>query len=263
MNQTHSAVAGDADNIAALIAAWKVLAGSMPGYALEESQGVTTVFSNERLNFLNVSILDRPLLGVAEFQDAIALARERAKGCRYDSLVALCGAWAPEGWAELVAPAGLRPFMNMTGMATDRMLPALRAPPALDYRLASDVATATDLAVINAHAYGTPVELMDCICNLRLWRENSFGVVGYAEGRPVTCTGAFVIGEMIYIALVATMPDAHGKGYAEAVMRRAIDHAYEAAGRKRLWLHASDMGAPLYHSMGFETGAQLPLFEFA
>jgi hypothetical protein len=31
-------------------------------------------------------------------------------------------------------------------------------------------------------------------------------------------------------------------------------------GRRRIVLHASDMGQPLYHSMGFEAGAKIPLF---
>ena len=46
-------------------------------------------------------------------------------------------------------------------------------------------------------------------------------------------------------------------------MRRAIAYAQEAGGERRLWLHASDMGAPLYASMGFQTGAALPLLTFA
>jgi hypothetical protein len=45
-------------------------------------------------------------------------------------------------------------------------------------------------------------------------------------------------------------------------MRKAIEYAQGAGGERRLWLHASDMGRPLYASMGFESGAALPLFAF-
>jgi hypothetical protein len=31
-------------------------------------------------------------------------------------------------------------------------------------------------------------------------------------------------------------------------------------GRRRIILHASDMGRPLYQSMGFEAGSKIPLF---
>ncbi len=256
-------ITSDADNVAALIDAWKLMVGRMPGQKIEQAGGVATMFAHEPLSFLNVSVFDRPMREAGEFRAALALANARARACAHPTMLGLCTAWAPADWLDLAAAEGLAPALNMTGMAADALAPARRAPPALDYRLASDIATATDLAMINAHAYGMPTAESECLCNLHLWREQSFGVVGYADGRAVTCTAAFVMADMIYIALVATMPDAHGQGYAEAVMRRAIAYAQEAGGERRLWLHASDMGRPLYASMGFETGAALPLLMFA
>ena len=61
--------------------------------------------------------------------------------------------------------------------------------------------------------------------------------------------------DTIYVADVATLREALGKGYAAAVMRHSIALARAAVGPKRIWLHASDIGAPLYRSMGFATGA--------
>jgi GNAT superfamily N-acetyltransferase len=129
----------------------------------------------------------------------------------------------------------------------------------LDYRRVTDPATANDIAVVNALAYGMPVEVAACISHPDIWTPDTFGVVGYVDGEAVTCTAAFVIGEMIYVALVATLPGAHGKGYAEAAMRRDIQYAADAAGPKRIWLHATAMGRPLYQSMGFATGAEIPM----
>ena len=62
--------------------------------------------------------------------------------------------------------------------------------------------------------------------------------------------------------MVATLPDLHGKGFGEATMRRAIAAAQDAVGHKRLWLHATASGRPLYRSMGFDDGAQLDLHSF-
>lgn len=263
MSETKSEIASNDDNVEALIDAWKLMVGRLPNHTIEQSDGVATIFGHVPLTFLNVSILDRPFLDASDFSGALKLASARAKACRHVSVVGFCTAWAPADWANVVAEAGLELSLNMTGMATDRLLPARREAPALKYRLATDVATASDLAAINAHAYGMPVERVECISNLHLWQENSFGVVGYAGGRAVTCTATFVVADMIYVALVATLPDAHGQGYAESAMRHAIKCAQEANGLKRMWLHASDMGRPLYRSMGFETGAELPLFAFS
>ena len=263
MRRARSTVTPDTDNVEALISAWELMVGRFPGHTIERSEGVATIFGHLPLSFFNLSVLDRPLVAEADFRRSLAVARERARACRHDSLVALCTAWAPGNLAELAAREGLTPSLNMTGMATDHLAPARREPPALDYRLVSDVATATDLATINAYAYGMPVEQVACLNNLHLWQEQSFGVVGYAAGRAVACAAAFVMADMIYIALVATLPDLHGRGLAEAVMRRAIRCAQDAGGGLRLWLHASNMGRPLYRSMGFESGAELPLFAFA
>ena len=46
-----------------------------------------------------------------------------------------------------------------------------------------------------------------------------------------------------------------GRGYAEAVMRRAIEAGRQLTGLTRVSLHASDAGRPLYASMGFQASA--------
>ena len=60
----------------------------------------------------------------------------------------------------------------------------------------------------------------------------------------------------VYIALVATMPDSHGKGYGEAVMRQAISAGQQAMGVTRTTLHATDMGRPVYEAMGYVPSAR-------
>jgi GNAT superfamily N-acetyltransferase len=113
--------------------------------------------------------------------------------------------------------------------------------------------------MINAQAYEMPTELFECICNLHLWHNDSFGYVGYANGRAVSCAATFPAGGTVYVAFVATLPGEHGKGYAEAVMRHAIESGRKAKSCSRITLHASDMGYPLYRSMGFESGARVIL----
>jgi GNAT superfamily N-acetyltransferase len=92
-----------------------------------------------------------------------------------------------------------------------------------------------------------------------LWHKDSFGYVGYAGEKAVTCAAAFPVLGTMYIALVATLPESHGKGYAEAVMRHAIEQAGRAMGSMRMTLHASDVGRPVYRAMGFEPGGRVML----
>jgi GNAT superfamily N-acetyltransferase len=261
MGGARDGIASDEGNIGALVEAWRTMVGRIPGATLEQSDGVATTFGHVSLPLMNVSILDSPCVDEADFRRRLAVARERARSCEHDSLVVLCPAWAPTDWRRVAADAGLAPADSMTGMAADVLAAPRRAPPPIDLRLVGP-ATAADIAVVNADAYAMPLENAQFIGHPDMWTKDTFGVVGYVGGKAVTCTAALVIGEMIYVALVATLRGAHGKGYAEAVMRRAIQYARDAAGPRRVWLHATAMGRPLYHSMGFATGAEIPMLAF-
>jgi GNAT superfamily N-acetyltransferase len=62
------------------------------------------------------------------------------------------------------------------------------------------------------------------------------------------------------VALVATSPDHQRKGYAEAVMRRALDEAREAWGVRRTVLHATAAGQPIYRRMGYADTVRFDAF---
>jgi GNAT superfamily N-acetyltransferase len=247
------------ENVDLLIEAWKLMVGRLPGAAIEHASGVATMFAHVPLPFLNLSMPDCPLADAEALRGALIVVRERAKTCEHGSLLALCEAWAPAEWEQVALEEGFGMALNMTGMAADHLLPPRRALPEPAFRRVSDETTARDLAMINAQAYGIPPELFECMCNLHLWHADSFGYVGYPDGKAVTSAAAFPVDGTMYIALVATVPEAHGKGYAEAVMRHAIEQAGRAMGPARMTLHASDMGRPVYHAMGFEPGARVML----
>jgi ribosomal protein S18 acetylase RimI-like enzyme len=116
-----------------------------------------------------------------------------------------------------------------------------------------------DLAELNAQAYHMPAEAFECIANMRLWHPDSYAYVGYLDGKPVSCAAALPVAGTVYIALVATLPEAQGKGYAETVMRQAVTQGQQAMGTKRTTLHASEMGFPVYRAMGYSTGPRLVL----
>lgn len=249
------------ENVRVLIEAWKLMVGRLPTAKIEHSGGLATMFGHVPLPFFNLSAPDRPLKDAEDLHAMLALARQRATVCEHGSIVGLCEAWVPMDWERVAAQEGFAPMLKITGMATDELLPPRRPLPELEFRRVAEEATARDLAMINGQAYGMPPELLECICNLHLWHEDSFGYVGYAGEQAVTAAAVFPVAGTIYVALVATLPEAHGKGYAEAVMRKAIEHGRRAMGAARITLHASDMGQPLYRSMGFESGGAIMLLE--
>jgi GNAT superfamily N-acetyltransferase len=60
---------------------------------------------------------------------------------------------------------------------------------------------------------------------------------------------------------VYTEPDARRRGVARALMRALMDWA-KAHGCDRVLLHASEMGRPLYASLGFEDSNEMRWFPF-
>jgi ribosomal protein S18 acetylase RimI-like enzyme len=251
------------DNVAAFIDAWTFMTSRYPGHRIATDAGVATTFSNQPLPFLNISTLDRPLAEPAAFRDACREARARAEDYGHGSMLALSGDWAPDDWEDLAAEAGWLRSMALTAMAADRLRPPRRAQAPLEFLRIEASETARDLGLVNALAYAMPVELFDCLDEMALWRDGGFGIVGYDDGRPVTGAAAFALGDRIYVAMVASAPGTHGRGYGEAAMRRVISDAERAVGARRIWLHATAMGEPLYRSMGFEGGATLALLHLA
>jgi hypothetical protein len=71
--------------------------------------------------------------------------------------------------------------------------------------------------------------------------------LGYADGEPLAVAGAGTVGGVNEVDWVATMPQARGKGYGEALVWRAT----MARPDRPAILLASDDGQPLYARMGY------------
>jgi len=84
-----------------------------------------------------------------------------------------------------------------------------------------------------------------------LWHEHAYGFVAYQGTKPVSTATAIVNERCLFLFLVATMPEARRKGYGEAVVRHALQTAYQATGISRIVLHATDAGYPLYLRLGY------------
>ena len=243
--------------------AWSYISDQYPDAILAQVGPVAVTLSQTICPFFNMITINGPTEDKAALRQAVATARGYAERCPYDAMLLLSPDWLPEGAGDILANEGLSYSMSMWGMATDRLALPRRDEPALEYRIADDEASSLELGRVNADAYGMPHEIFAVTGNLHDWSGTQFGVVGYDADRAVAAAQAYLLKDRIYIAMVATLPGLHGQGYGEATMRRAIAAAQNAVGEKRLWLHATASGRPLYRSMGFDEGAQMDLYGFA
>lgn len=111
-----------------------------------------------------------------------------------------------------------------------------------------------DWAALKCAAYDYPLAWGRSLSEARsLWRGEAVGFVAYEGDRPVTTATALIIDDCLYLSGVATAPDARGKGYAEAVVRRTLHTAYELTGLCRTVLHTTAAGRSLYERLGYHT----------
>jgi GNAT superfamily N-acetyltransferase len=102
-----------------------------------------------------------------------------------------------------------------------------------------------DLMALKAAAGWNQTEA-DCARFLRYQPDGCFGMED--SGRVVASSTCMCYGdEMAWIGMVLTLPEYRGRGLGRKLTRVAVDHA----GHRIVRLDASDLGRPLYESMGF------------
>ncbi len=241
-----------------LIAAWRVFCKSFPKRDLGDLPGLKLAWGEVPYFGYNAIVLSEPAASQEELDQRSARAIEYMRAQRFSGIFIVCNDWLPAG-ARF--PDGLRVAWKMTGMVTDQLLPPVRSFPKLDIRRASDQQTLIDLHDVNSAGYGIDPELARAsIGPVEDWEQNAFGYVGYQDGKPVSCAATLVVDSRLYVAFVATMPNAQRRGYAEAVMRHSLNEAAKASGLQRTILHASDEGFPIYYRMGYRPTSKFTVY---
>ena len=167
-------------------------------------------------------------------------------------------------WSAWPTP-DLRPFGGIFVGQPPLMVrpagPIPPAPPELAIREVTDAAALVDFERTFIEGYPIP-ELQPFQAgrlftppvlggDYRLW-------LGYAGGRPVTCAIAQVSAGVVGVHLVATLPEARGRGYGAAITARAASTAPDLPAV----LQASDLGRPVYERIGFRVHSRFDLWIF-
>jgi GNAT superfamily N-acetyltransferase len=245
--------------VSLFVEAWRQMTGRLPSPLFVDKDGVASCFSDVPNLFFNLWVQSRPATLEEEFRGLLATAAQRAATSTYATGGIIRDDWSPLGWEDIAKEVGLAPMVPMISMETDGLLEPRRRAADLDIRRVIDDSGARDLAMLNARAYGMPLELWECVSGMHFWPSDCCAFVGYVGEVPVSCAAALPINGTVYIAVVATAPDQQGKGYAETVMRRAVAEGQRTMGITRTTLHASMMGHPLYRAMGYLPGPRLVL----
>lgn len=231
------------------------LAPRYPHPRLARYEGVECAWACIEWPFLNATWFTAPVADRADLERRIRFAVDHARGLPHRWMLACCEEWLPPEVravaTEIFAWRGMREVVQLTGMAAEELAPTLYPVRDLEFRPVCDAATRRAIGEINAVSYGVPLEWGHEAADREAVWDGVFASVGYLDGQAVTCAATFLLEGVRYVAYVATLPEYRRRGYAEAVMRHSLDTAEQATGVRRSVLHASQMGRPVYETMGY------------
>jgi ribosomal protein S18 acetylase RimI-like enzyme len=140
---------------------------------------------------------------------------------------------------------------HMPGMVTtpSELRPA-PAPELAVLRVETGDGYAQALAVA-AEGFGAPADLLAPIYMLEVTSQDGLEVyLGRSDGKDVTTAIHFVVEDAVGIFNVATPEEHRGRGYGAAITAEAVRDGF-AGGASFAFLQSSDMGASVYHRLGF------------
>ncbi|RJQ76542.1 GNAT family N-acetyltransferase [Pseudonocardiaceae bacterium YIM PH 21723] len=161
----------------------------------------------------------------------------------------------------LIDRTGLSWAMDCTAMAGDVLpIPEPTHPDLTFVRVTTDEQL-TAYADLNSRAYGFDLaDGRDGLEGSGLWRSGIHAYLALRDGIPVACAGTVDTAGRLFVVLVATDPEHQGKGYGEAVTRKALHEGHLATGLSRATLHATEAGRPVYARIGLRPGTRIPLY---
>jgi GNAT superfamily N-acetyltransferase len=235
--------------------AWRYFAAHLPGGDATAGPGLLLTNGRSPLAFMNAAFFTSPATTEADVRSRIELAaahfREGGHPFVFMPGEDMLSPSLMGGLTDLCADLGLGYMMPMTGMVASELAPPVRPLPDLEFRTVADAEMRDVVGDINAAGYDIPGADMRAATSVSSLWDGMIGVVGLVDGVPASTASVVPVDDVAYVALVATLPSHQGKGYAEAVMRRALDEAREAWGTVRTVLHATPAGSPVYTRMGY------------
>ena len=230
-----------------------------------EFPGVTVTSSDVAFPMFNSAVLTAPVSTAGELDDRIRTAaqffEQRGLGWSF---------WVCQDWIAKVALSkveivfgrnGLHLVVELPGMAAEQLAPPLHPLPALTIHRVSDEETRSHFSHIMSIAFGIPGPIAQAIYNSeRTWLSGFKGYVGYVEDLPVSSAAVIVTGPVAGVYAVGTLVAYEHRGFAEAVMRHAIERVAEQEAIDCTVLQSSEAGFSLYKKMGYRAMTRYAVF---
>lgn len=260
------AVSPDAiQSVQQLATAWRAIVLDYGRADVRDLPGMAIRWADSKLAFWNCITLtdigaDSRLLD-EKLEQAVAYMRQKSQPGLIWLFEDLLDPSARAGLSIAADRAGLSLSLSGFGMAGDILPIPEPNYPDLSFVRVTTEDELTAYADINSRAYGMPLESgRDGLCGSKLWKSGMYAYLGIENGVPVSTAATVETDGCLFVALVATAPEAQRKGYGEATTRKALFEGAKATGLTRATLHATIAGAPVYERIGLKKVATLGFY---
>ena len=227
--------------------------------------GVSLASSGLQFSMFNSAVLTAPVATMQELEERICTAAKFFDERRLSWSFWVCQGWIEENLRNKVAIVfdrhGLHLVVELPGMSAAKLAPPARPRASLLIRQVSDAQTRSDFAHIMTVAFGIPVPISRAIyASERTWGNSFTGYLGYADNLPVCSAATMVTSLTAGLYAVGTLPGYRLRGFAETLMRHALDRIREDLGIEGSLLQSSEAGLSLYKRMGYRTETRYAVF---
>lgn len=233
--------------------AWRVMSRDASEGRVSSADGVDYIFSGLPVAFFNVAILTQPSISAAVLRSLGHAAREWAAQTPVPWFFVVTHDRLEPGVdaTAILGECGLGAALPLTGMLATSVPPVTSRPSGLQVKVTDEDAECATLVDLNSAAYEMDLGAAKVLLGRQTFWNDHVAVVGSIDGEPASGAAVMLVDGYRYVALVATAPAHRRRGYAEAVMRHALETAASTFGERPTVLHATDAGRPIYARMGY------------
>lgn len=253
------------ESVQQLTATWRTFVLDRGTGEVSDPPGMAIRWADSKFPFWNcITFTDQDCdsrLLDQRFSAAIAYMRARTRPGLIWLFDDLLDADAQTGLPAAAERGGLSLLFPGFGMVGDILPIAEPHHPKLDFVRVTTEDQLMAFADLNSRAYAMPLDYgRDGLAGSVLWKSGMFSYLGLEDGVPVSAAATIATGNCLFLALVATAPEAQRKGYGEATVRKALFEGGRATGLTRTVLHATPAGAPVYERIGYRKAASISFY---
>ena len=256
-----------AEVIASLHRTFVVALARSPGAEERNDTRVHWVIGGSPAAFFNCVV--RADLAARDIDEVIVRSCDRLRARGVPGTWHVDAAMRPSDLGQRLLARGFTHVGDDCGMALDltRAVPTPPVPPGLTIELVEDLTGLAEWATALAAGFAFPAGWSSWFFE----RGRALGFAGVApwrhwlgrlDGRPVG-TATVLVGQVASsVHNISTVPSARRRGVGAALTCAALAEA-RARGHRLAVLHASELGVPVYHRLGFQAASTTALYRWS